>query len=303
MGEIISFPDENERLQKLADKQLAKGDFLAAKKSFKKLYEKSPNERYARKLIQILVRLGDYTSARSFFEEHGLLTEEQDFSDYLHVLMLDNQFLTCHKWLQKRPNIELLEELDQLEQAHDLISSVLMERQEQLASYDQRALPLSPEEWQNFTQSISLAEFLQLVQTYLPQADNPFLPPRLVEELVACGAKGEISLGEKKLALESLTLPEQAPVFVQIMHEIEAECQDQPQLLELILADLNATFALMYPLLPALSEADSWVQSYLLEYQLMFGNEKVAVELNKYAQIQKKKTEIRLIYQKINHLN
>jgi hypothetical protein len=54
-----------------------------------------------------------------------------------------------------------------------------------------------------------------------------------------------------------------------------------------------------YPFLPNESEVLAWVDSYLLEYKSLFGDESAGEQLQNYERIQQKKQELREIYQKL----
>lgn len=301
MADIISFPDEAQRLFRSGEKQLEEGNFLAAKKIFRQLYEKNPAPLYADKLIECLVGSGEYAAALELFAEQGFIEEEEGFSKYVHLLMLDGQFLACHQLLQKNEDPQLLSELKQLERVSQLLDPGNFQmKEQQLAKFDQDLPPIRQKDWQDFIHHLTRADFLKLCRSYLPKAKNPFIPPKLFEELVASGAKGKISYNGKTIELGSLPLPENAQVLKEVLQVVEEECQDQPQLLDLILPEIQAHFALMYPQLPPLETAFDWAQSYLLEYQALFADESASSELEKYREIQAEKDRLRLIYQKLN---
>lgn len=306
MADIINFPDESKRLLESANKKMQNQDYLAAKKDFEQLYQQNPTYTYAKKLVRVLQYLDDYTQALALVDEHfnAFINDADGFVRYFHLLLLDTQFLTAHKLLfyeKKQDQFSALkEELTQLENAQSLLSDDLkMAKSRHLASLDKMQQPIAPKDWQELIKGISLSDFLMICQKYLKNAQNPFIPPKLVEELVKDGATEEVIIDDKKVDLSELPLPENAEVLDKTIALIEEEVQDNPQLEALIIPEVRAHFALLYPFLPDKKYAADWAQSYILEYKAMFGEDISTRQLDNYAKIQEKKKKIRQIYQKL----
>lgn len=307
MADIIHFPDGNKRLLKSGNQNMSNQDFLAAKRDFKALYQLSPTFSYAKKLILAMQNLGDYSGALQLADDHftAFMNDSEGFTIYFHLLLLDAQFLTAHKLLSYIKTAKKLgkleEELQQVEKTHSLLSADLKTaKKRQLEELDKTKQPFNPRDWQSFIKDISLKDFIILCQEYLIHAKNPFIPPKLVEELVKDGAKETVNVHGKKVNLAGLPLPEDAEVLVKTITAIEEKTQDNPQLQVLILPEIRAHFALMYPFLPDASRAEDWAQSYLLEYRAMFGEDISVKQLDNYQQIQDKKRKIRQIYESLS---
>jgi len=306
MADIINFPDENKRLLESANKKMQKQDYLAAKKDFQQLYQQTPTYTYAKKLVTVLQHLDDYTAALALADEHfnAFINDADGFVRYFHLLLLDTQFLAAHKLLfyEKKQDqfFALKEELTQLENAQSLLSDDLIKaKSRHLDALDKMQKPIAPRDWQELIKGISLPDFLMICQKYLKSAQNPFIPPKLVEELVKVGATGEVTIDNKKVELSQLPLPEEAEVLDKTIAVIEEEVQDNPQLEDLIIPEVKAHFALLYPFLPDKKCAVDWAQSYILEYKAMFGEDISTRQLDDYQKIQEKKKKIRQIYQKL----
>ncbi|GEQ50382.1 hypothetical protein [Tetragenococcus koreensis] len=307
MADIINFPDKDERLLENGNKNMEAQDFLAAKNDFKKLYQQTPTFFYAKKLVAVLQHLGDYAGALQLADDHftAFMNDSEGFTGYFHLLLLDTQFLAAHKLLQykntRREFPQLKEELNQLENAQTLLSADLKSvKKKQLDYLDKVQQPIKPQDWQTLIKGVSLADFLAICQEYLPHVQNPFIPPKLIEELVQDGAQGEINVVGKKINLAELPLPEDTEVLHKTLAIIEEEVQDNPQLKMLIIPEIKAHFALLYPFLPNENEAIDWAQSYILEYKEMFGEDISTEEWSHYQQIQAKKEKLRQIYQSLD---
>ncbi|AYW48658.1 hypothetical protein C7K38_09905 [Tetragenococcus osmophilus] len=306
MADIINFPDENKRLLENGNKRLEEQDFLAAKKDFTRLYQQNSTFFYAKKLVAALWHLGEYSNALQLADDHftAFMNDAEGFIEYFHLLLLDTQFLAAHKLLhyskKTEKTAELRNELAQLEDTQSLLSNdIKMAKKKQLAQLDKQKKPVPPQEWQALVKEITLDGFLSMCQVYLPEAQNPFIPPKLIEELVQIGAVGEVVVNHKTINLEDLPLPEEAKVLQKILAIVDEKVQDYPQLNTLIVPEIKAHFAFMYPFLPDVEQAMDWAESYILEYKAMFGEEVSDEKWEYYRNIQEKKQEIRQIYQEI----
>lgn len=304
MADIINFPDENKRLLESGKQKIKNQDFLAAKDDFEKLYQQKSTFFYAKKLISVLQNLGDYASALQLADDHftAFMNDAEGFTTYFHLLLLDTQFLAAHKLLYAvrtpEKHTKLQEELEQLENAQSLLSADLkVAKKKQLTQLDETQRPIEPKDWQALVKGISLADFLTLCQEYLSNAKNPFIPPKLIEELVQDGAKEIINFHDQKVNLMNLALPEESEILNKILAIVEEKTQNNPQLQLLIIPEVKAHFALMYPFLPDEKQSEDWAESYLLEYKAMFGESICAKPEEKYPKIQEKKQKIRQIYE------
>lgn len=306
MADIIHFPDENKRLLENGNKKLQEQDYLAAKRDFVQLYQQNPAFSYAKKLVTVFWHLGDYSKALQLADDHftAFMNDTEGFIEYFHLLLLDTQFLAAHKLLhyskKTEKTVELKNELAQLEATQSLLSSdIQMAKKKQLAQLDNKKQPIPPQEWEALIKEISLDDFLSMCQAYLPKAQNPFIPPKLIEELVQVGARGEVVIDHRRIRLEELPLPEEAKVLQKTLAIVDEEVQDYPQLNTLIVPEVKAHFAFMYPFLPDEEQAIDWAESYILEYKAMFGEEVSDRKWDYYRKIQEKKQKIRQIYQEI----
>lgn len=304
MSDILSFPNEAERLWANGNKKLAEQEFLAAKQLFEQLYRLEPNFQHCQKLVQILQDLGEFPQALEVAEDYldDFLNEPTSFEMYLRLLMLDGQYLAVHRWLQQtsRSFEQIQQDLQKLEYAQALIgANERVIKKNQLQQWDQTNHPVPQKAWNNWLKNSSLTEFLQLAQEFLPTAKNPFLLPKLVEELVKVGATGEVIIQGKTVHLSELTLLEETAALRRAHECIQHQQLKDVQLEEMITAEIDAHFALMYPFLPSEEEISAWIESYLLEYQQLFGDEAAGEKLQHYGAIQQKKQVLRQIYQKL----
>lgn len=310
MADIINFPEENKRLLENGNKKLQAQDFLAAKNDFNQLYQQNPTFFYAKKLVTALRNLGDYSGALQLADDHftAFMNDTESFIEYFHLLLLDAQFLAAHKLLHysshTEKRAELKDELAQLEKTQALLSAdIKIAKKKQLARLDKIKKPIPPQEWQTLVKEITLDDFLSICQAYLPESHNPFIPPKLIEELVQAGAIGEVAVDHKNIHLDDLPLPEEAEVLQRTLTIVDEEVQDYPQINTLIIPEIKAHFAFMYPFLPEVDQAEDWAESYILEYKAMFGEEVSDKQWDYYQNIQEKKQEIRHTYQKVGEVH
>jgi tetratricopeptide (TPR) repeat protein len=304
MSEILSFPNEAERLWAYGNKKFEHQEFLAAKQLFEQLYQLEPTFQHCQKLVETLQHLGEFTQALDQAEDYleNFLNNPSSFEMYLRLLMLDGQYLAVHSWLHQTVLSfdELKQDLQKLEFAQELIGAndrVLKRRQ--LQEWESTGYPVPQKPWNEWLKNSSAADFLRLCQEFLPTAKNPFIIPKLVEELVKIGADGEVMICGQIVHLSELTLLEKTPTLQQVHKLLKQKQLKDVQLEEMIIAEIHAHFALLYPFLPNESEVLAWVDSYLLEYKSLFGDESAGEQLQNYERIQQKKQELREIYQKL----
>lgn len=302
MAEIISFPDEPDRLWTLVQKKIEVNDLLAAKEYLSQLCQLEDKFLYIKKYVSVLQSLGELQQALEIVENHidSFLNEEEAFSEYIHLLLLDSQFLLAHRWLNYTlfDNSQLLMETKQLEQVQELFNS--NERKSKLSKlmdWDKKQRPVLSKDWQNWIKNLTKDTFYEICQNYFEQGTNPFLQPKLVEELVQIGEDRELLIGNNRIDLSVLPLLEDSIAYKKGLTYIEDYLSTEIQISEMVLAEFSAHFALMYPFLPKVEEMKQWVNSYFLEYQGMFGDEEALEELIFYDSIQEKKQAIREIYQ------
>ncbi len=303
MSDLINFPAEPQRLLHQGEQKLSQQDFLAAKKLFTQLYTLAPTFANSRKVIQSLQMLGEFEQALVLAEEHlpVFLSDQEGFKEYIHLLLLAGQYLAAHRLLQQTtlPTDELKAELQQIEQAQRWFVNEQSLKKQQLDAWERSLRPIPPKSWQEWLKQLTLADFFDLCQQCLQSAQNPFIIPKLVEELVYVGARGKLTIGQQVIELEHLLLPQQMPVFKKVMAFVQQQTQQEPQLTEMLTAEIAAHFALLYPFLPAEDAAEKWGNSYLLEYRSLFDDQTAATALLDYAEIQAQKQKLRAIYQRI----
>ncbi|MHC5267715.1 hypothetical protein ACYSNO_00810 [Enterococcus sp. LJL98] len=309
MSELIPFPEKAEQLSVSGTRKMLAHDYLAAKKDFLLLYEMSPDFTNVQKLVEALRLLGNFEEAVFFAKEYeaNYLSEEDTLKDYLRLLLLDGQYLKVHQLLQIKPDERLQKELLQLEAAQNLIgTNEYDEKKRQLAAWDQKGLPVLGTVWSAWLKRLTLAQLIHLAKIYLVGAQNPFLPPKLIEELLTCGVKEKILMGtllhkKKQVDISCLSTLEKSRELQLLLQLIAETWENQdPQMAEGIALEAQAHFALLYPFLPPLKEIPAWAESYRLEYLGMFGDEKALETLQSYTEIQKRKQKLREIYQDLS---
>lgn len=309
MPEIIPFPEKEEQLRASGTRKMLAHDYLAAKKDFELLCEQAPTFENYQLLIEIFRLLGDFEGAVFYAEpyEPEYLSNKKEVEYYLRLLLLDGQYLRIHRLLQKYPNERVQKDLIQLEGTQDLIGeSEYLAKEYQLKIWDQKGLPIIGRQWNIWLKRMSLTRFIHLVKEYLSVAHNPFLPPKLVEELLACGVKETLIvkdlLDEKRaVSFSELKLLEESRELDLLLRLISEVWENEdPQMAEGIALEAQAHFALLYPFLPPLEEIPEWAESYRLEYQGMFGDEKAIEALKEYQNIQELKQKVREIYQELS---
>jgi hypothetical protein len=309
MAEIYPFPNDQERLWSNAQRKMADKDFLQAQQLYQELYQQTPTFDCCRQLVAATQALGEFKQALAYAEDYldNYLAEEEYFVEYMHLLIVAGQYLLARAYIQASDfsattQTSLIDELTQVEQAQQWLQvGYAQERtlkEKQLQRWEQRVQPAGQSEWTQWTQQLTYLDFQQLCQNYLPQATNPFLVPKLIEELVKLGDDQIYQLHNQSIDISQLVLPQQMP-FVRVgLRYLTEKTLANPQLEELVRAEWQAHCALMYPFLPQESEASLWIDSYLFEYQALFGDiEPVEQEIP--LAIQEKKAKLRHIYQKL----
>lgn len=308
MSEMIPFPDKAEQLLASGTRKMLVQDYLSAKKDFEELYRLDPSFENVHQLIEVYRLLGDFEAAVFYAQEYeaDYLSNSDFFEQYIHLLLLNKQYLWVHRLLKKRPNEKLQSDLFQLETTQEFIGEHDLQLKEQLfAQWAQQKQPIFGEKWGFWLKGLSLSRFIYLTKKYLPTVENPFLLPKVVEELVSCGVKEKLSFKTIDGRLQEVDLSKisplpQAPQMVLFL-ELAAEAweNEDPQIAEGIAMEGQAHFSLLYPFLPEKSEIPRWIESYSLEYQSMFGNEDALESLRCYEIIQQTKQKLREIYQEL----
>lgn len=308
MSEMIPFPDKEAQLLASGTRKMLAQDYLSAKKDFEKLYNFAPSFENVQQLIEVYRLLGDFEIAVFYAQEYEAeyLSNPDFFEQYIHLLLLDKQYLWVHRLLKKRPNEKLQKDLIQLETTQEFIAEYDLQLKEQLfAQWGQQKQPIFGKKWESWLKGLSLSRFIYLTKKYLPTIENPFLLPKVVEELVSCGVKETLSFKTIDGRLQAVDLSKilplpQAPQMVLFL-ELAAEAWENkdPQIAEGIAMEGQAHFSLLYPFLPEVSEIPRWIESYSLEYQSMFGNEKALESLKNYRNIQQTKQKLREIYKEL----
>lgn len=308
VSELIPFPEKEEQLLASGTRKLLAHDYLAAKKDFEKLYEQTNTFDYVQLLVESYRLLGDIERALYYAEEYQAeyLEQEQTVEKYLHLLLLDEQYLTVHRLLQQYPNEKVQRDLLLLESTQDLIGEqTYLVKESQLQLWDQQRLPILGNQWHQWLKRLSLTRFVSLARTYLVRSQNPFLSPKLIEMLLSCGVKETILVKtianqEVDIDLSKLQPLAQTPQLQLLLKLIAEKWEnDDPQMAEAIALEAQAHLALLYPVLPEITAIPDWAQSYHLEYRAMFGDEQATIQLEKYTEIQEIKQKLREIYQEL----
>lgn len=309
VSEMIPFPEREEQLLASGTRKMLAHDYLAAKKDFEQLCEEVHSFENTQLLVEVYRLLGDFEGAIYHAEEYKqeYLAQEHTLESYLHLLLLDEQYLSVRRILQQYPNESVQKDLIQLEGTQDLIGErEYLAKEYQLQQWDQQRSPILGRQWHLWLKGMSLTRFIHLVKDYLVVSKNPFLPPKLVEELLACGVEENIMVKtlfneEKFIDFSKLKPLEEMAELHLLLKMIADEWENQdPQMAEGISLEAQAHFALLYPFLPNVSEISDWEQSYRLEYLGMFGDDQSLERLKKYHEIQEIKQKLREIYQELS---
>lgn len=306
MSDMIPFPDKEKQLFASGTRKMVAQDYLSAKKDFEALYAFNPSFETVRQLVEIYRLLGDFEGAIFYAQEYETYYLEQAdlFEQYVRLLLLDSQYLFVHRLLQKIPNEKLQADLIQLETTQEFIGERDLQIKEQLFSkWSQEQQPILGNKWRKWVKGLSLSRFIHFVKKYLPTAQNPFLVPKVVEELIFCGVKERLIFKTIDGVSQEVDLSEviplnQAPQMTLFLRLAADSWENEdPQIAEGIAMEGQAHFSLLYPFLPELADVPNWVESYSLEYKGMFGDEQALEGLNDYQKIQQTKQKLRKIYQ------
>lgn len=310
MGDTIQFPKPEDRLRHSAEKAYQAKDYLKAYHDYQEIYTEHSSFEINQSLVKCLQQLADFAKALEvaddFLDEY--LQDPNGFVQIGHLLILDGQYLQARKWIRlaeefsvisEAASENLVKELDKVEEVQQILGlEDFLGKKQSLLAMDSSNQPVSGHTWHVFSQGLTKDQFVSLMTELLPQLTNPFLLPKLVEELVRLGSSQQFELidymgGQRQIIPNQLSLLREVPVFSQMRQAVNERIgQENPTLAEGILEELNDHFALSYPFLPETQEIDRWVQSYIDEYQDLFAkSEPQAID----EEIQRKKTRLRKI--------
>lgn len=314
MGQTILFPSDREREEKLGKTAWEKGDYGKAQSHFERAYQAVPDYQLNRQIVSCLEKQGAFHQALQFAEE---FQEEYDqdpagFDQLFHLYLLHQDFLMARKYLclaTRRPALadfdfaQAKQELKQLEQVfafYDLES--VQEKREYLLQVNRSLFPVPQGKWEEVLARLPYASFVSIAKEVLAKAHNPYLRPRLVEELVKLGYQEELVIQDLKgvaqtCCFKDLRLPLELPTLRQMLQYLEKEHgQEDPILLDSIKGEVEAHFALAYPFAPQIKAPLEWAESYWQEYQVALGT--IPVEsLTSFAEIQLAKQDLRNLLQ------
>ena len=314
MGQTILFPNDQEREIKLGNLSLEKGDYQEALKHFEKVYEKNPSYELNRQINRCLEKQGAFHQALLLAEEYQERydCDPEGFNQVFHLYLLDQQFLLARKYWRfanKRAELAMVDfeqakqELTQLEQVFSFYDpESLHQKREYLLKVNGSQLPLPNQKWEELIKGLPYASFVTIAKEILAKAHNPYLRPRLVEELVKLGYEKELFIQDVKgikqnCVLKDLVLPENHPALLKMLDYLEANfSQEDPVLLDSIKAEVKAHFALSYPFCPQRKAPEAWAESYWVEYQVALGVQG-DLRLEEFDKIQLEKQEWRSLLQ------
>lgn len=287
MGEKVDFPNQYQRLMWQGKKALTEENYLKAVQKFGVAYKMQHSFEGNRLYVESLSRVNDFAKGIRIAEEYfdDYLNSPTSFLQYFHLLLLDHKFLRARKYMRlgrriaALPSDELQEawvELDQLESIqHLILPEAVGQKKCLLKRMEDSKQPVRPGEWELLTSEITYWEFNSLMMDYLPTAENPFLRPRIVEELVKLGCdllipvkglNGEVHRVQPNL----LQPPEKSPALKRMVQYVEEAIGNlDPILTEAIVSEIQGHYALAFPFTPQDESPVSWAQSYLLDYQSM----------------------------------
>lgn len=314
MGEKIAFPNEPERLLILGKKAMAEKDYLLASRQFQKAYELQPSFETNQLWLESLEKQTQFEAALEVAKDYQTeyFLNEDGFQAYFRLLLLSRRFLQARAYLQSGTQQETLAQLDfselwqqlaQLETVQQLVDpEAIAERRGLLQRINQTFRPISGKDWDFLIQSICFASFESLLENFLPQLQNPFLRPKLVEELVRLRSQRtyqvpDLSGIKQEVRPDQLVLPVASPALREMTGFIEETLgQEDPVMCEAVVAEVKAHFALAFPFAPQEEDPRKWAESYLWESRALFGDETASAELENYQEIQNQKAQLRKIY-------
>lgn len=310
MGDTIEFPKPEDRLRYSAEKAYQAKDYLKAYHDYQKVYMMHPSFEINQSLVECLQQLADFGKALDVADDFldDYLQDPNGFVQIGHLLILDGQYLQARKWLRLAEDLtaiaqsvrkKLAQELDKVEEVQQILGlEDFLGKKQALFAMDSSKQSLSGQTWQVFSKGLTKNQFVSLMIELLPQFTNPFLIPKLVEELVRLGSSQQFEMidymgNHQQIIPNQLSLLRDMPVLKQMRQAVNERIgQENPILAEGILAELNDHFALSYPFLPETQELDRWVQNYIDEYQDLFAKSEPRVIDE---EIQRKKTRLRKI--------
>lgn len=310
MGETIAFLEGWQRAVKLGETALAKKDYQKAVAYFEDAYRQRPTYPIHRRLLTALEKVGGYKQALAAAAEHQADYDHdpEGFAQLFRLLLLDQQYLAAKTYLVRA------------QRQGWLTDDVVKVRQEELALLEKQQLFYDPDlpvikktvlsrldgsltaipqkNWEDWVQGLTTDRFVRIAESVLEQAHNPFLRPRLVEELLKLGVAKRIKIRDlegnvRECQLAEIELPEADPALLEMLRYLEAEHgHEDPTILPLIAGEIQGHFALSFPFSPQRVDPEGWAESYWLEYQAAIGAVDPAV-LNPFAEIQKIKARYR----------
>lgn len=312
MGETVLFPEGWQRKLKLGQQALAKQNYQQAVAYLQDAYQEHPDFSTHQQLLLALEKTGDYRQALALVADYqeDYLRDPLGFTQVFRLYLLDQHYLTAKKYLTQGVNNGWVntkaqkiheEELALLEKQQLFYDPELpIVKKAELLQIDKSGLPVSQKNWEEWSQGITIESFISITEALLEKISNPFLRPRLVEELLKLGVPDTLNIcdlqGEiRSCSLSQLVLPEKDPVLLQMLHYLEAEHgHEDPALLQGVMSEVQAHFALSFPFSPQSAAPDFWAESYWLEYQVAIGEQDDAV-LVPFSAIQ----EIKASYRKL----
>lgn len=314
MGQTILFPNNQERERKLGQRAWEEGDYQKAQGHFERAYHQEPSYDLNRRLVGCLEKQGEFRRGLFVAEDYQ---EEYDrdpagFGQLFHLYLLEQEFLQARKYLRlgaKRKELASVDfdlakqELKQLEQVFAFYDGDrLQQKREYLLQINSDLMPIASKKWTEVMSHLPYASFVTIAKEVLAKAYNPYLRPRLVEELVKLGYQKEVSIRDlngvkQKCRFDSLQLPEAQPALAEMLQYLEAEHgQKDPVLLDSIKGEVRAHFALAYPFAPQINAPLEWAESYWREYQVALGMD-TPQTMAPFAEIQLVKQDLRNLLQ------
>lgn len=276
---------EDKSAAQLGQEAMEAGDFIHALAYFQKAYQEKPSFHLNRRIVRMLMETGQYREGLEATEDwrENYLQSSKALPMYFQLLLQNQQFITAHKLLVGMKRTETLDESQQevlkqqLETAENYAEQFdSISRNQKLAAFRQIAeYPVS----QQFhllkdLECLTLKEYERLAKQVLlnPQM-NYFGRIRIVEELVQLKLKEEYAVlwfdeTIKKFQPNQLASPEENPTYLEVLHELEAQLENQnPSLLLELKEETRLHFALLYPFAEEyVSNPKTWAKAYILDY-------------------------------------
>lgn len=315
MGETIEFPDDYQRLIRAGKKALENRDHLEAVIELKKAAELQDTFEVNHLLVEALSMNNDFKSALELADQRfaDYLESPDRFMEYFHLLLLNHQYLQArHYQVMVRKNRdfpqeifqEALAELQQLEGIVELVDpESFYHKRDLLQKIDASGRPFSPGQWAELTEGLSFEGFQRLTGEFLPTVNNPFLRPRLVEELTQLGSEQLVTVKDlagrpQQVKPNLLELPEKAPALETMIRYVEEQLGNRdPILAEGVISEIQAHYVLAFPFNPQDEAPLAWSRSYLVEYQEVLNGSLESDLLD--PEIQQQKADYRKIYQRL----